>query len=269
MMIHRIGVACAIVAGISASAARADDGMIAPGMETFKLNIGGIVTTNNTNLRLDGSQGRGTDIDLESITGVNSHVSSLLASGTWRFAPNHRIGIQGFQVDRDHTLAIDREITIGDTVIPVNTTLSSEAKTQFFIVDYQYSFVKNQNMEIAAVLGLYGANFKYKFAAANPIVDIDKSTTAPLPLIGGSVDFFLEPRWTVSLLGQGLKLKVGDVDGSMYHVMVTTDYMFARNWGVGLGYQLADFKADITKGDFRGRAAWRMDGYTAYLQARF
>jgi hypothetical protein len=269
MMAHRIGMACAIVAGICASAARADDGMIPPGMETFKLNLGGILTTNNTNFRLDGSQGRGTDIDLESITGVKSNVSSLLASATWRFAPNHRIGIQGFQIDRDHTLAIDREITIGDTVIPVNTVLSTENKTRFFIVDYQYSFVKNPNMEVAAVLGIYGANFKYKFTAVNPVVDIDKSTNAPLPLIGASADFFLEPRWTVSLLGQGLKLKVGDVDGSMYHFMVTTDYMFARNWGVGLGYQVADFKADVTKGDFRGHVGWRMDGYTAYLQAKF
>lgn len=269
MIAYRIGMACAIVAGLGASAARADDGMIPPGMDTFKLNIGGILSTNNTNLRLDGSQGRGTDIDLESITGLKSHVSSLFASGTWRFAPKHRIGIQGFQVDRDNTLAIDREITIGDTVIPVNTALSSEAKTRFFIVDYQYSFVKNENMEVAAVLGLYGANFKYNFTAVSPIVDIDKSTTAPLPLIGASVDFFLEPRWTVSLLGQGLKLKVGDVDGSMFHVMFSSDYMLARNWGVGLAYQLADFKADITKGSFRGRATWRMDGYTAYLQAKF
>jgi hypothetical protein len=268
-MINRIGVACAIAAGLGAGAAQADDGMIPGGMETFKLNLGGILTTNNTDFRLDGSQGRGTDIDLESITGVKSRVSSLLASAHWRFAPNHRIGIQGFQIDRDNTLAIDREITIGDTVIPVNTVLSSESKSSFFIVDYQYSFVKNANMEFAGVLGLYGANLKYRFSATNPVVDIDKSTNAPLPVIGASVDFFLEPRWTVSLVGQGMKFKVGDVDGSMYHAMVSTDYMFARNWGVGLAYQLADFKADLTKGDFHGRVAWRMDGYTAYLQAKF
>jgi hypothetical protein len=267
---HVIGMTCLVLAGACANAARADDdGMIPHGSETFTLSLGGIVNTNNTNFRLDGSHGRGTDIDLESITGVKESVSSYLASGTWRFAPNHRIGVMAFQNDRDNSKTIDRTITIGDTVIPINTNLSTSAKTQFFIVNYEYSFVRNENMELAGVLGLYGANYKFRFSAANPIVDIDKSTTAPLPLIGLNVDFFLSPRWTASLMGEGLKLKVGDVDGSMYHVHVSTDYMFTRNWGLGLAYQVSDLKADVTKNDFNGHIGWRMDGYTAYLQARF
>jgi hypothetical protein len=45
--------------------------------------------------------------------------------------------------------------------------------------------------------------------------------------------------------------------------------MFTRNWGVGLGYQLADLKVDSTKNSFKGHIAWRMDGYFAYVQARF
>jgi hypothetical protein len=264
-----IGMACVLVAGACANDAQAQQAMIAPGTETFKINLGGILTTNNTSFRLDGSNGRGTDIDLESITGLEGDVSSIFASATWRFAPTHRVGILAFQVDRDKTQTIDRSITIGDTVIPINTSLSTEAKSQFFIVNYQWSFVKNADMEIAAVLGLYGANLKYKFTASNPVVDIDKSTAAPLPVIGLSADFYLNPRWTVSVLGEGLKVKVGDVDGSMYYLSASTDYMFTPNWGVGVGYQLADIKADLTKGDFRGHLGWRMDGYFAYVQAKF
>ena len=39
--------------------------------------------------------------------------------------------------------------------------------------------------------------------------NIDRDTTAPLPLIGLSADFFITPRWTVSVFGQGMKFKVG------------------------------------------------------------
>jgi hypothetical protein len=265
------GLACLVVAGAAAyaGAARAQEALIPPGTETFKINLGGILTTNSTSFRLDGTTGRGTDVDLEDIAGLKSDTSSILASGTWRFLPRHRIGITAFQVERDKTRNIDRTITIGDTVIPVNTNLKSEAKSQFFISNYQYSFVKDEHMEFAAVLGLYGANLKYKFTAVAPVVDIDRSTTAPLPVLGLSADFYLNPRWTVSVLGEGLKLKVGDVDGSMYYLGISTDYMFTRNWGVGVGYQLADIKVDLTKGDFRGHIGWRMDGYIAYVQARF
>lgn len=257
-----------LVAGLFAGSAQAQEGMIPGGTEELKINLGGILTTNNTSVRIDGAR-RGTEFDLENLAGVKDDVSTFYGSGTWRFAPNHRLSLTGFVVDRDHSKSIDREITIGDVVIPINTNLATEAKSSFFIVDYQYSFVRNESMELAGILGLYSANFKYKFTANNPIVNIDKDTTAPLPLIGLSGDFFLTPRWTVSAFFQGMKFKVSNVDGSAYHAGVTTDYMFTRNWGVGIGYQVADVEADVTKSNYNGRIAWRMDGYFAYVQARF
>ena len=257
--------ACLALAG----AAHAQQ-LIPQGQEEFKLNLGGITNTNSTSLRLDGTSGRGTDVDLEGTTGLSdSGVSSFLASGSWRFGANHRLSGMFFTADRDASRVIDRTITIGDTVIPVSTNLKTEAKSQFFILNYEYSFMKTPDMELAGVLGLYGANFKYKFTASSPIVNIDKSTTAPLPVIGLHADFFINPRWTVSVLAEGLKLKVGDVDGSIYNLAISTDYMFARNWGVGLGYSLADAKVDVNSGSFNGHVGWRMDGYNAYVQMRF
>jgi hypothetical protein len=264
-----VGVACVIVAGFGTGASQAQEAMIPGGMDSFRLNLGGILTNNNTNLRLDGNQGRGTDVDLEATTGLEKSRSSYLVSGVWRFASNHRITFDAFQIDRDRTKAIDRTITIGDTVIPISTSLKSESRTQFIITNYQYSVVKNEAMELAAVIGLYGANFKYKFTAVTPLVDTNASTNAPLPLIGASLDMFLSPRWSATVFGEGLKFKVGDVDGSMYYVGASTEYMFTRNWGVGLGYRIADLKADVSKNDFRGHVGWRTDGYIAYLQARF
>ena len=262
-----IGIACAAAAGMLAGGVHAQ--VMPPGTETFKLDLGGIINTNSTSFRLDGAGGRGTDIDLEKATGAKEDVSSFLLSGTWRVAPRHRVGLAIFAVDRNASKTIDRDITIGDTVIPISTQLTTESEAQYFIANYRYSFIKDENMEIAGLLGLYGANYKFKFAAANPVVDIDKSTVAPLPMVGLGADFYLGPRWTVSLFVEGMSLKVGDVDGSILHAGASTEYMFTRNWGVGIGYQVADVKVDVDKSDFRGHFGWRMDGYFAYLQARF
>lgn len=263
-----IGMACMLMAGVCAGTAQAQD-MIPGGQETFKLNLGGILNVNNTNLRLDGAQGRGTDIDLESVTGLDEDLTSFLVSGEWRFAANHRFGIDYFNINRDRTKVIDRTIMIGDTTIPINANLSTEAKTEFFIMNYQYSFMKSQDMELSAIVGLYGAKFEYKFTANNPVINVNASTRAPLPLFGVGADFYLNPRWSARVFGEGLKVKVGDVDGSMYYLGASTDYMFTRNWGVGIGYRLADLKVDVDKSGFRGHAGWKMDSYTAYLQARF
>ena len=260
-----LGAACLALAGMAQA-----QQLIPQGTEEFKVNLGGIVNTNSTSLRLDGTTGRGTDIDLEGTTGLSdSGVSSFLASASWRMAPNHRLSALVFTSDRDATRVIDRTITIGDTVIPISTNLKSEAKSQFFIVNYEYSFMKTPDMEIAGVLGLYGANYKYKFTASNPIVNVDKSTTAPLPVIGVHADFFINPRWSVGVLFEGLKVKISDVDGSMYNLAISTDYMVSRNWGVGAAYNLADARADVNKSGFNGHLGWRMDGYSAYLQMRF
>jgi len=64
-----------------------------------------------------------------------------------------------------------------------NTVLNTEVKTTFVIANYQYSFIKNEKMEVAGLLGLYTAQFRFKFGATQPLVDIDRKTTAPLPVL--------------------------------------------------------------------------------------
>jgi hypothetical protein len=248
--------------------ARAEDDWIKPGTETWKIDLGGIINDTNTSLRLDGPRGRGTEFDLEG-EGLKHDVSSFFAAANWRFAANHRIGLQVFEVKRDATKAINETIDIKDQVIPVGTTLSSESKTQFLIADYQYSFIRNDNLEFAGMIGLYGARFKFRFGATNPVVDVDASTTAPLPMFGLSLDYFFNPRWSASAFGQGLKVKIGDVDGSVYNVGVSTDYMLTRHFGVGIGYNLTDLKVDLDKNDFHGRVGWRMNSFFGYAQAKF
>ena len=54
---------------------------------------------------------------------------------------------------------------IDDTTIPAGASLTPEIKNDFFFVNYRYSFVKNDNVEIAALLGLYGANFRFDVTA--------------------------------------------------------------------------------------------------------
>ena len=111
--------------------------------------------------------------------------------------------MQVFQANRSAEKTIDRTIEFKDQIIPAGTTLSSESKASFFIGNYQYSFIKNNDMELAGMFGLYGARFKFKFGASSPAVDVDASTTAPLSMIGLNFDYYVRPQWTVSALAQG------------------------------------------------------------------
>ena len=157
---------------------------------------------------------------------------STLASGTWRFKPNHRIGFQSFSTRRSNTKVTEQELVIDDQTIPAGTELKTSAKTDFLVANYQYSLLRDDRVELSAMAGIYGARFKYGFDSTNPPRNIESKTTAPLPMFGISLDTFLTPRWTVSTFFEGFALKVENVKGSIAYIGLSTDYMLTRHFGL-------------------------------------
>jgi hypothetical protein len=259
----------ALVLAFATAAAHAEQGFIKPGEEKWKISAGGIVNSFDTSLRLEGPTRGAREFDLEDVAGADRNKNSFWGAFSWRFASRHRVGAQVFSTKRENERTISEEIELEDQVVPVNTVLRTESKTTFVIANYQYSFIKNDRMEVAGLLGLYTAQFKFSFGATTPLVDIDKDLTAPLPVIGASIDYYLNPRWTISGYAQGFKLEVDNVDGRVVNAGISTDYMLTRHFGLGLGYNITDLRIDVEKSDFAGRIRWETDGLFAYGQLRF
>jgi len=260
----------ALIAAALAAPALAQEGPIPGGTEKFKLNLGTILNQNDTSLRLEGPSGRGIEFGLEGSNGVKRDVWSVLGSGTWRFAPNHRVGFQSFYTKRSASRTTERELVLDDQTIPAGTQLDSSSKTQFLVVNYQYSLLRDDRVELSAMAGIYGARFKFGFDSTNPPRSIESDTTAPLPMIGIGLDTFITPRWTVSTFVEGLALKVGDVRGSVIYIGMSTDYMLTRHFGTGLGVSAVHVSADVDKDNGAQHSFdWRSNSFFAYGQFRF
>jgi hypothetical protein len=247
---------------------------IAPGDEKFVLRLGGILNQFDTSLRLDGQTVRGTDINLEN-NGASKQLSSFEASGTWRFLPRHRLDLGWFSAKRSGSRDYTTEIDIGGTTFPAGATVSARAKDDLLIGDYRYSFVKDPQLELAGVLGFYGGRFAYDINASGTAGNVQGSssksvsTTLPLPLLGVSLDWHPSPMWTFSGLLEGMKAKVGDVDGHAYVATLASEYMLVRNFGLGLRYMYSDVNADVSKGDFNGNLSWKMNSLSLYGKFMF
>lgn len=239
------------------------------GEETLLLRLGAVAAQIESNVRLDGSTSGGTGIDLESDAGLGTDKTTFQLGATWRFAKNHRIDGLYDQVKRDASKTTQRAFTIDDITYPAGTVLSVEQKTSIGYLGYRYSFVKNPDMEIGAGLGLYGGNFKFKFDASQPGLSVDESTTLPLPVLVLSGDFYLTERATVTAALRGLKVKIGDVDGSVLGATLAGEYWLANNWGVGAALDYLKIEADVTKSDFRGNIEFKGTSGRLYLTARF
>jgi hypothetical protein len=274
-----IAVATLVAAGTLAQAALAQDlmsqNLIKPGEESFTLNLGGIFNQFDTTLKLNGNTDNGSNINLEG-NGLKKDLSSFEAGGTWRFLPRHRIDFQYFSAKRSGTQTYSNEITIRDNVYPIGATVSVEAKDNFLLADYRYSFVKTDEVELAGLLGFYGGQFKFNVnATGNDLLhnsgtlNTSTSTTVPLPLIGASVDWYINPRWKVSAAVEGIKADIGDVDGRAIVAAASTEYMFTRNLGAGVRYMYSDLSVDVTKSSFDGHVTWRMNSFSLYAKMMF
>lgn len=253
---------------------------IPPGEEQFKFFVGGVVANINSSIGLDGTANNGTLVDLESPSG-NKNATTWVLGGTWRFASKHRISGTYFRTTKDRTLTIDKTITIGDDTLVPPTTLESEASNRFLFATYRYSFVKNQDVEIAGQLGAYINKFDVDLTGNAKVqnsggattvtrnVSYSPGVTVPMPLIGATIEWFATPNFTVGGGLSGMKAKIGDVDGSVYVATVSAEYMFTRNLGAGLSFMHTDVDVDVTKNTFNGQINWRNDNLLFYGLLKF
>ena len=267
---HIRNLPAALAAAALAAPALADDLPIRGGTEKFKLNLGAILNQNDTSLRLEGPTGRGIEFGLEGGNGVKRDTWSTLASGTWRFSPNHRVGFQSFSTRRENTRTLEQDRVIDDQTIPAGSELKTSSKTSFLVANYQYSLLRDDRIELSAMAGIYGARFKFGFDSSNPPRSIQSNTTAPLPMFGIGLDTFITPRWTFSTFFEGLALKVGDVKGSVGYLGMSTDYMLTRHLGIGAGISSVHISADVNKDNGSQQSFdWRTSNFFAYGQVRF
>ena len=258
--------------------AKAQDFLSAPlikqGDETLVISLGGIGNRFDSRLQINGQVQEGTDLNLER-NGLRNSQWSLQAGLTWRFLSRNRIDVGYFSASRSGSRTYDTSITIGDNVYPNGATVSATVKDGFLIADYRYSFVKTDDLELAGVIGVYGDRFKYDVSAtgasggATRSSSTSASTTVPLPLIGASLDWYINPRWKISGNVQGMKVQFGDFDGHAIVATALTDYTLLRNLGIGIRYIFSDLSVDATTSDFNGNFSRRMNSVSLYSRLIF
>jgi hypothetical protein len=124
-------------------------------------------------------------------------------------------------------------------------------------------------MELAGIVGVFGGRYRFRFEATNPQIDIEKNTTAPVPVLGAALDWYLNPRWTASAFVQGMKFDLDEVDAQVVNLGLSTDYMLTPHLGLGVAYYLDSVRVELDKGSFHGRVGLTGGSLIGYLQARF
>ena len=235
----------------------------------FSIGLGAFFTDRDSQTRIDGEAGSGTDVDLESDLGLKKSDTVIRLDGYWRFAEKHRFDFSAFDLSRSASKQIDREIIWNDTTYAINTQIDAELDLAIYKAAYTWLFLKRHRSFLGATVGLYVADIGASLFAPNIGSRESSDLTAPLPVIGLRGEYRFAERWSLRGSGEIFAIEYGDYDGSLYDLFVGIDFSATDTIAVGVGINSVKLDVGVTKSGFQGDVDWQYDGAMAYLKFDF
>ena len=240
-----------------------------PGTERFSIGLGAFITEQSTDTRLNGGVNDGSDIDFEKDLGLKSSGTFFRADGYYRFNRKHRLDFSIYDLSRDGSAQINRDINFGDETFNVNTTVSSKFDLLILKAGYTYTFLQRDSGYLGASVGAYVADTTIKLSEPTLGSVESRSVTAVLPVVGLRGEYAITPKWTFRGNGQVFKYEVDNIDGSFSDIYAGVDYKLTKQVAIGLGYNRVNFNIDASKNDFDGKLDWDYDGILLNLKYDF
>lgn len=270
-------VACGTLASLAGTVARADE--LKPGDERFKFVAGWFLPAFNTKVRLDNAGNEGDNVDLKDDLGLNEDQSGVLLGFEWRFKEKHRIGASYSSFSQHATRVIDRQITVGDEVYPIDAEIRTTWSLDMIPITYSYSFIKNESNELAGTFGIHWDSISLKLTGSSSLSADDLNAEAtgsadlPLPLIGIRYDHHFSDNWSAGAGASFFSIEFGknelDAKGSLYNFRAYAEYRIKGRYGAGLAIDAFKLNVEADKPNLTGEYKYDYWGPQLYLTARF
>lgn len=235
----------------------------------FSISVGAFFTDRESETRLDGKNGRGTDIDLEHDLGLRKSDTVFRVDGYWRFAEKHRFDFSAFDLSRSSSKQIGREIIWGDTTYPVSSTVKTDLDLTIYKAAYTWMFLKRDRSFLGVTAGLYVADLSATLSTSGGVNLESNDLTAPLPVIGVRGEYQFADRWALRGSGEIFAVDYGDYEGSLYDVFAGLDFSVTKTIAIGVGINAVELDVGVTKSRFQGDISWQYEGALAYLKFDF
>ncbi|HSZ32769.1 MAG TPA: hypothetical protein VK772_05625, partial [Puia sp.] len=190
-------------------------------VERFRISAGAFLPVNNTNIQV-GVQGSadGTDINFEKDLGFSKTQLTFLANAQWRISSRSRINLNYYNIPRNSTHILDRDITFRDSTYPVNATVNSFFNTAIYQFSYGYSILSKPTFEVGILIGAHIVGGKAGIGLVNQNGSVSRNSnfgfTAPLPDIGLWGGYTFSNKLAATLDIDYLSLTVDNITGSIF-----------------------------------------------------
>ena len=259
----------------------ADDSAAANPWEKYSFNGGAFVSRSVTDVRF--GSGLGVEVNLEDALGMEAETQVFRLESYWRFTDNrkHRADISWFSLRRTADKKITDAITIkppdGEEIpIAAGTEVSSKYNMDIFQLNYSYSFIQDDRLDLAGIAGLYIMPISLGLDVTGLVDEqADQSFTAPLPALGLRLDVLIAPKWYFRGSTQLFYIEYEEYKGSLINTRTALEYNPWKHVGLGLGVDAlnmsvqADDPDSIPGLDLRGNVDFSYIGLYLYGRVFF
>lgn len=236
----------------------------------FSLSLGLFVTDRESDTRLDGTEGTsGTDVDLEADLGLDSSDSVFRLDAIYRFNQKHRLDLSVFDLSRESSNVIQKDIEWNGTLFPIDTTVDSNFDLAIYKLAYTWSFMQRDKGFLGLTAGLYVAKIGTSLTGQEIGEQESSDVTAPLPVIGLRGRYEFTEKLSFRASGEIFGFKYEDFDGSLYDLYAGLDYQLFKHVAIGLGINSVELDVGVDKQDFTGDLTWKYDGGLLFLKFDF
>jgi len=241
-------------------------------VEKFKVTGGFFVPLSNTKIHADIKGGAaGTEIDFERDLGYNNSQLTFLSNFQWRISPRSRANFNYYNIPRNSSHTLDKDIIFNGQTYPANSTISSFFNTAIYQISYGYAVFSKPDWELGVLIGAHIVGGKAGLSAVNNTGEVSHSTdfgfTAPLPDLGIWGGYAFSKRFGVNLDIDYLSATIGDIKGSIFAYNLLFIYRLVKKLDLSLGYSGLNFNLDVTKPNAMGNFKWSYNG--PYLGATY
>jgi hypothetical protein len=201
--------------------------------------------------------GVGTSLDFTNTLGGNTSTDAFRIDTLYRFNDRHAIGFSWYRVGLSGEKTLNQQIQVRDSIISAGASTSSSLSFNIYRLLYDYSFYRNEKVELGISPGLYMMQTKFHFAGQGTINNVAGSTTIvneeltlPLPSIGLVANYNITPKLGFQSRYDFFYLSVGDYTGAMFEFYAGLEYRLFRHFAMGAAYDRlqAGLRGDGDKG---------------------
>ncbi len=242
----------------------------APRTPKFDLRISAFQDSISTKVARDTSDGvPGFETDIEDFLGAADEETVLQVDATVRLGHYHRLEFGYFELSRNSTTTLSRDLVFGDEIFPAGTIVDTRVGAKILRAGYSYSLMRDAQKELGVMIGVHFADFETDISADTTGQAERSSAGTPLPVIGAHGSVFLNEKTTVGAKLQIFRTDFDRYEGSLNFASLDIQYRVADAISVGLGYNYYGMKLSSRESGVNGHIDVRHHGPAAFLTIGF